>query len=76
MPNFFWSPPFDKEFLHSSEWYLPEHKDLFVYFDSWKHLKDLTRNELLINEKKRQITSFVNQHNKKTLEQWKEAIEQ
>lgn len=74
-PDFFWSPPFDLTYLQSAEWYLPEHKDLFVYFDSWEHLKELTQNQTLIDEKKEQIKKFVIKHNEKTLTQWRNAIE-
>ncbi len=73
--NFFWSPPFDKEFIHSAEWYLPEHKDLFVYFDSWNDLKEKTNNTSLINEKKNLIKVFSEKHLENTLYKWKNTIE-
>lgn len=73
--NFFWSPPFLKEYIDSSEWYLPEHKELFLYFDDWAHLQWLTRHPQLIAEKSKLVKEFAAQHQQKTLAQWKEAIE-
>lgn len=73
--NFFWSPPFLKEYITSSEWYLPEHEHLFLYFDDWAHLQWLTRHPQLIAEKSKTVKEFAAQHQAKTLAQWKQAIE-
>ena len=36
--NFFWSPPLDRKLFHLAEWYDPELRDVFVYFDTWEDL--------------------------------------
>ena len=69
--NFFWSPPFDEDLLESSEWYLPEHRHLFVYFDSFEQLRTLSKNDALIAEKRKLILDFSAKHTTKTLNQWK-----
>jgi hypothetical protein len=73
--DFFWSPPFDKEFIDSSEWYLPEHSDLFVYFNSFEHLKELTEDVLLIKKVRNNLLKYSKIHEKKSLQQWKSVIE-
>lgn len=72
---FFWSPPFPTQYIESSEWYLPEHKDLFVYFDSWEHLKSLTTKNDIISEKKNKILEFVKNHNASCIDKWVKALE-
>lgn len=74
--NFFWSPPFDEEFIRSSEWYLPEHKELFMYFNSFEELKQLTEDEELINKKKQIIKEFIPKYSIEMLNKWREAIEE
>jgi hypothetical protein len=74
-PNFFWSPPFDRSFIESSEWYLPDHKDLFIYFNSFDHLLELTKNEELIKEKRNNVINFSKIHEEKCISQWKAVIE-
>ncbi len=73
--DFFWSPPFPHSFIESSEWYLPEHKDLFMYFDSWSHLREIVNYPNLIQEKRNKILQFSKMHTDKTIQQWKKAIE-
>lgn len=73
-PNFFWSPPFDKDLLKFSEWYLPEHKNLFLYFDDWAHLKYIVEHPQLIEQKKQLIKKFSNDHVTSTLEKWQNAV--
>ena len=72
--NFFWSPPFSEKHLDSSEWYLPEHNNLFIYFNDWNHLKELSSNYTLINNRKKNAIEYINEQTKKTLEQWDLAI--
>ena len=72
--NFFWSPPFDKDFIESSEWYLPEHKDLFIYFDSFDNLKQLSENTDLINEKRNKVIEFSKKHSQSCILQWKKIL--
>lgn len=72
--NFFWSPPFDRDFIHSSEWYLPEHQDFFIYFDSFNHLKEVSGNKHLIQEKRNKVLEFSKNHSKKSILQWKKIL--
>lgn len=72
--NFFWSPPFDRNFIHSSEWYLPEHRDLFIYFDSFDHLREISKNENLINEKRNKVIEFSKKHRQDCILQWEKIL--
>jgi hypothetical protein len=74
-PNFFWSPPFDRQFIESSEWYLPEHSSLFAYFDSWDHLKQIVNDSENLENIKKKVKDFSDIHTLKCLEQWKNIIE-
>jgi hypothetical protein len=73
--SFYWTPPFDSELLKSSEWYAPENKKLFIYFDSFKELKKLTNKQKLINKKKKLIKKIIPVYSKEMLNKWKKAIE-
>lgn len=73
--NFFWSPPFDRQYLESSEWYLPSHSNLFIYFDSFEDLSSLTKDENLIHKVRNNVLNFSKIHTEKTLLQWKSLIE-
>jgi hypothetical protein len=73
--NFFWSPPFDVDFIESSEWYLPEHSDFFIYFNSFEHLSNLVNNNELIDSTRMKVLEFSKLHTAKTLMQWKLIIE-
>lgn len=73
--NFWWQDSYALSLIDSSEWYLPEHKDLFMYFDNWEHLKSLTNDCGLLQGKKKKVSEFSNKHSEKTLVQWKSAIE-
>jgi hypothetical protein len=74
--NFFWSPPFDIDFIESSEWYLPEHSDLFIYFNSFEDLSNLVNNNELIDSTRTKVLEFSKLHTAKTLMQWKTIIEE
>jgi hypothetical protein len=34
----FWSPPWNTRLIRLSEWYHPDHEQLFVFFDSWEDM--------------------------------------
>lgn len=72
--NFFWSPPFDKDRLDSSEWYSPEHKDLFLFFDSFDHLKHITESKDSFSKVRSNIIDFYPEFKNKMLEKWKKII--
>ena len=71
--RFFWSPPYLDKHLCQSEWYSEEHKDVFVYFNSFADLKSkiLTTN---YEEKKKYLLDFGKQHNKEMLNRWKKVF--
>jgi hypothetical protein len=73
--NFFWSPPFPLDHIESSEWYLPEHKDLFIYFNDWNHLKTLSNDNDLINSKKTKVLNYSKIHTNEMLNKWKKALD-
>lgn len=73
--NFFWSPPFVPNLLECSEWYLPEHQNLFIYFDSWEHLQNLVQDEAVLRHKKQEVLSFSTHQTQATLSAWQNAIE-
>lgn len=72
--NFWWQDSYALELLDSSEWYLPEHRELFIYFDNWEQLKLLTENQELITNKKELIEKFSKKHSELTLSQWDKAF--
>jgi hypothetical protein len=74
-PNFWWQDSYAlTDLIDCSEWYLPEHKDLFVYFNSWEDLKYKSQNNQLLQTVKTNVIKFSEEHNIKTLKQWDNAI--
>ena len=76
MDRFFWTPPFDKTLLNESEWYSPENRELFIYFDSWTELPkvyDELRNGLREKLNKR-IRVAAEDRCKKSIEKWTNLI--
>lgn len=73
--NFFWSPPFDKDYIDSSEWYLPEHAPMMIYFDSFDHLKELAKDDNKINNAKEAALKFKDVHFNHTIGQWQKLFE-
>ncbi|MBI5274777.1 MAG: hypothetical protein HY860_06985 [Chlamydiales bacterium] len=71
--NFFFSPPFNFKYIQYAEWYLEEHKDLFVFFDSWKDLERKIA-ETDYERKREDILEFAHQHREKTLSQWRSVF--
>lgn len=67
--NFFWSPPFQREYIEYSEWYCKEYKDLFVFFDSWEDLVDKTRNGDFSSVSKKRI-EFIKGHENNEISKW------
>lgn len=60
--------------LSLSEWYLEENKDLFIYFDSWRDLKNKIDSCNYL-EKRRQVKDFSKKHQEKSLSDWHMIIE-
>lgn len=71
--NFFWSPPFQTEYIEYSEWYNKEHEKLFVYFDSWEDLVEKTRNYDYKSVIENRL-SFIEDHETKELNKWRNIL--
>jgi hypothetical protein len=71
--NFFWSPPYREEVLELSEWYNPELSDVLVYFNSWEDLKFKIKN-LNYQEQKDKLKNFIQAHQEKYFNIWKNII--
>lgn len=73
--NFWWQDSHALDALiESSEWYLPEHQELFIYFDNWDHLKHLSEQTELLQNKKNKVAEFSKNHTEKTLLQWRSVF--
>jgi hypothetical protein len=59
--------------IELSEWYISENETLFIYFDSWKELKDKVENitDFELIEKHAQIKEFMKLNNKVNIDKWK-----
>lgn len=73
-PNFFWSPPFDRDLIRLSEWYLPEHDGLFVKFDSWEELREVSEDEALLSSKRCAAMDFSVRHSAEMLNEWRDVL--
>jgi hypothetical protein len=74
--NWWFQPPFNiehPETLVLSEWYCPEHADLFVFFDSWADLQEKI-NTTDYAAKTRTIVDFAEKHEKECLGRWTSVI--
>jgi len=74
--NWWFQPPFNienPETLVLSEWYCPEHADLFVFFDSWSDLQEkiITTDYVA---KTSTILDFAEKHEKECLGRWTSVI--
>lgn len=58
--------------FHLCEWYCKEHRDLFVYFDSWTDLKQKMESINYL-EMCTKIKNFAQQHRKEMIKRW-EAV--
>lgn len=67
--DFFWSPPYNDNYIELSEWYNEENKECFVYFRNWNDLK--IKIYTVDYDKKRQyLKDFGNYHFNKMIELW------
>jgi hypothetical protein len=79
--NFFWDGGMIGESLGDfslAEWYNEEHKNLFVYFNSFEDLKQISDSphlKSLIEEKKRNIREFNQRYNEEALRKWKDILQ-
>jgi hypothetical protein len=75
--NWWFQPPFNiqhPESLIISEWYCAEHKDLFVFFDSWIDLLGKI-NTTNYAAKTKTILDFARQHEEESLRRWSMIIQ-
>ena len=73
MDKFWFQDRFCFDRLDLCEWYCDEHKDLFVYFESWEDLK-FKVNNLNYDEKKKIIEDFSKKFENETLNKWKKIL--
>ncbi len=71
--NFFWSPPFQREYIEYSEWYAKEHENLFVFFDSWEDLQNKAKNYDLGTITNNRL-KFIEEHEIKELNKWRSVL--
>ncbi len=57
------------------EWYAPENRDLFVYFDSWQDLKNKIQTTNFYR-KRNQIKSFACKHYDQTMDRWRNVFKE
>lgn len=69
-PNFFWSPPFQKQYLSISEWYHSDHSDIINYFDSWEDLKRIVCEDSAYD--RRASITYAEKHAQKQIKKWKD----
>jgi hypothetical protein len=75
--NWWFQPPFNIQYpqhLILSEWYCPEHENLFVFFDSWDDLVYKIKNTNY-TEKTEIILNYAKQHENDVLTKWNSIIE-
>jgi hypothetical protein len=61
-------------YAHLAEWYDTANKDCFIYFDSWKDLKQKIE-KTNYNVVRARIRAFGKKHQEKTLKQWKDLFD-
>ena len=74
--DWWFQPPFNinqSELLVLSEWYCPEHKELFVFFDSWIDLFEKIH-DTDYEAKTRTILDFARRHENEHLRRWSHVI--
>tara|TARA_B110000208_G_scaffold873_1_gene1086 strand:- start:3707 stop:4714 length:1008 start_codon:yes stop_codon:yes gene_type:complete len=67
--KFIWSPPFKQNLLHVSEWYCEVFSSIFIYFDSWKDLKNKIDN-FDSKKHKKLLREVGEKHEKDMLLRW------
>lgn len=71
--NFFWSPPYDDKYIHISEWYCEENKDIFIFFDSWEDLV-IKISTLDFNKQKKILKEFSKKNHSDMLKRWEQVF--
>jgi hypothetical protein len=75
-PNYFFTQKhlLTNELLELSEWYEPDKKDVFIYFDSWKDLVEKIK-ETNYPAQRERIKKYAAEHQKKMLKKWEEKFD-
>ncbi len=68
-PVYYWHEPY------YCEWYLGEHRDIFIYFDSWDDLRYKVATTDYVKMKKR-VQSFARYHRREMLERWRQMMKE
>ena len=71
--NFWFQDSYSFKNIELCEWYCPEHKDIFIYFDSWDDLKYKIYNLNYI-EHKNKLKIFGEIHKNNMLKKWRKYI--
>ena len=71
--DFFWSPPYREDVIELSEWYCKDYKDILVYFESWKDLKNKTNNKDFIIQKEK-IKILGEDHKNLIIKKWEKIL--
>jgi hypothetical protein len=62
-------------YIENSEWYTPEHRQLFLYFDSWDQLRNLAMDKQALNYCRKNRQQMYPNYEKIMLALWKTALE-
>jgi len=80
-PSYFWDGTLSQDHTQGdyslTEWYSQEHNGLFVYFDNFEQLQEMSQSAYLtgpIAEIKNNIQEFVKKQNEKALKEWTELF--
>lgn len=71
--NFFWSPPLKWAQIELSDWYSAQFQKMFVYFDSWSHLKELVET-CDTAQHKRSLQTLAHTHKEAMLSKWRQVL--
>lgn len=72
--NFWWQDKYAIEMLDYSEWYLKEHANLHIYFDSWQDLKIKSDDKFLLEKTKKEIKKRSDFLQQETISLFKEIF--
>ncbi len=77
MPNFFLpniSYLVNDGWYHLTEWYSPEHAEVFTYFDSWSDLKNKV-NQADLPALREKVKAYAKKYEEKTLQKWRDVFD-
>ncbi len=74
----FWYGTCASEDISISQWWSQDHQDLFIYFDSFEHLKQIVNSpnfDAMIEDRKRNIRVYNEKHNTEALAKWRKIFD-